>query len=439
MSKQSTTPIDELLDQIVLCETGMPVRAMERVLAHGVDAVPAILQALEFWDGDPEADTLWLIVLLGETKSPLAVPALIAQLRATEADLLAHAAIEALAKIGAPAIPALRDVVASGDADQRLCAYAALGWIDADDAYRALEEALARDRELGDVLGMAITLHAGRASVDALLTAYRTVEPWQRGSIEEAIRAAHDRMAPAATWWSDWRLRYRRRPDYFGAFHPEWPAVVAALRQEKDVRAAGDFPPRSLEEILAAPDPDGADEPELCDDCGDPIERPMAVPMCPGTAVAVALDQLAVLASAREDSIDDVFELLDELEEEEFALRDEPEPKKARAREEREELILDVAEARASCEWLIEQGVEDVTAGHELIAGRAAELAARHGDPDGLLGAERRGGIDAPMYHVPPAPVRARAPKVGRNDPCPCGSGRKYKRCCLDADENRTL
>ena len=23
------------------------------------------------------------------------------------------------------------------------------------------------------------------------------------------------------------------------------------------------------------------------------------------------------------------------------------------------------------------------------------------------------------------------APKVGRNDPCPCGSGRKYKKCCL--------
>ena len=27
-----------------------------------------------------------------------------------------------------------------------------------------------------------------------------------------------------------------------------------------------------------------------------------------------------------------------------------------------------------------------------------------------------------------PAPVRA-APKVGRNDPCPCGSGKKYKHC----------
>ena len=26
--------------------------------------------------------------------------------------------------------------------------------------------------------------------------------------------------------------------------------------------------------------------------------------------------------------------------------------------------------------------------------------------------------------------------KVGRNDPCPCGSGKKYKNCCLDKDLN---
>jgi uncharacterized protein len=25
---------------------------------------------------------------------------------------------------------------------------------------------------------------------------------------------------------------------------------------------------------------------------------------------------------------------------------------------------------------------------------------------------------------------RRLAPKVGRNDPCPCGSGKKYKQCC---------
>ena len=26
--------------------------------------------------------------------------------------------------------------------------------------------------------------------------------------------------------------------------------------------------------------------------------------------------------------------------------------------------------------------------------------------------------------------VRNEGPKVGRNDPCPCGSGKKYKKCC---------
>jgi hypothetical protein len=26
--------------------------------------------------------------------------------------------------------------------------------------------------------------------------------------------------------------------------------------------------------------------------------------------------------------------------------------------------------------------------------------------------------------------VRREEPKVGRNDPCPCGSGKKYKKCC---------
>ncbi len=27
-------------------------------------------------------------------------------------------------------------------------------------------------------------------------------------------------------------------------------------------------------------------------------------------------------------------------------------------------------------------------------------------------------------------PLRREQPKVGRNDPCPCGSGKKYKKCC---------
>lgn len=36
------------------------------------------------------------------------------------------------------------------------------------------------------------------------------------------------------------------------------------------------------------------------------------------------------------------------------------------------------------------------------------------------------------LYRPGMAPVIpiARAAKVGRNDPCPCGSGRKHKKCC---------
>ncbi len=30
----------------------------------------------------------------------------------------------------------------------------------------------------------------------------------------------------------------------------------------------------------------------------------------------------------------------------------------------------------------------------------------------------------------PQGPVVRKNPKVGRNEPCPCGSGKKYKRCC---------
>ena len=32
-------------------------------------------------------------------------------------------------------------------------------------------------------------------------------------------------------------------------------------------------------------------------------------------------------------------------------------------------------------------------------------------------------------------PWHREEPKVGRNDPCPCGSGKKYKKCCGQGEE----
>ena len=42
----------------------------------------------------------------------------------------------------------------------------------------------------------------------------------------------------------------------------------------------------------------------------------------------------------------------------------------------------------------------------------------------------RVGGDDAELKTV-----RRDEPKVGRNDPCPCGSGKKYKKCHMPIDE----
>jgi len=45
--------------------------------------------------------------------------------------------------------------------------------------------------------------------------------------------------------------------------------------------------------------------------------------------------------------------------------------------------------------------------------------------PSSFARREAQGGVDAAVKTV-----KRPAAKVGRNDPCPCGSGRKYKKCC---------
>ncbi len=43
---------------------------------------------------------------------------------------------------------------------------------------------------------------------------------------------------------------------------------------------------------------------------------------------------------------------------------------------------------------------------------------------------QQRAAAQAPQGEVKVKQIRLEGPKVGRNDPCPCGSGKKYKRCC---------
>jgi hypothetical protein len=46
--------------------------------------------------------------------------------------------------------------------------------------------------------------------------------------------------------------------------------------------------------------------------------------------------------------------------------------------------------------------------------------------------------LASPTPQPPPAAARrapSAGPRAGRNDPCPCGSGKKYKKCHLPIDE----
>ena len=48
---------------------------------------------------------------------------------------------------------------------------------------------------------------------------------------------------------------------------------------------------------------------------------------------------------------------------------------------------------------------------------------------------EARGEIETVDYdHGYTEPFVRDTPKTGRNDPCPCGSGKKYKKCCLNSN-----
>ena len=51
-------------------------------------------------------------------------------------------------------------------------------------------------------------------------------------------------------------------------------------------------------------------------------------------------------------------------------------------------------------------------------------------DVDGSLLPGAAGGRSAEEVKLPKVTIRREGPKVGRNDPCPCGSGKKYKKCC---------
>jgi hypothetical protein len=431
MTASAAETIEALIETITTWPVGMPVRAMEQVLARGAAAAPAVREALARWADDPDRDALWLVVLLGELRDPETVGPLADLLRSDNTEL-PLAAVEALVKIGPPALPALLEAARAPEPVVRVYGYAGLGWTPDDQGYATLVAALAADPELADAAAMALA-DLGRAeAIPALYEAYRRGPAWQRIELEDALRHLHWRRQEPPPWARDWRLRCRRDPRT-GVIPTSWAWVAAVMLGHAERKAERvTIPLRALEEIVSEP-PEPDEPPETCEECGAPVERPTGLPVCPETALPIAMRQHDFLGQARDDGIDDLFVLLDDLDDWLWELLDGEEgaaftagEKTAReetadeetADEETADERDDIRFRRETCEWLIGQGIEDVSAARARLLAEAGRLAHRHGDPHRF-------------FITPPVVL---GPRPGRNDPCPCGSGRKYKRCCLDRD-----
>jgi preprotein translocase subunit SecA len=83
----------------------------------------------------------------------------------------------------------------------------------------------------------------------------------------------------------------------------------------------------------------------------------------------------------------------------------------------------------------IEERVTDIIFKVHLEAGARARSVwqvsqTAHDQVGQFAMAERqRAAAQAPQGEVKVKQIKLEGPKVGRNDPCPCGSGKKYKKC----------
>lgn len=85
-------------------------------------------------------------------------------------------------------------------------------------------------------------------------------------------------------------------------------------------------------------------------------------------------------------------------------------------------------------------GWQDVRGRLDLPIGTAPDLDTRYPerapyippawDMPFPVASEPQAGVTSSLPREPVPTYRRETPKVGRNDPCPCGSGKKYKKCC---------
>lgn len=79
---------------------------------------------------------------------------------------------------------------------------------------------------------------------------------------------------------------------------------------------------------------------------------------------------------------------------------------------------------------VVNGGADDQTGEVEYVARFRYKGQNRIHHERSVFARDDRGAWQVVGGETNPKPEQRRVVKVGRNDPCPCGSGKKYKKCC---------
>ena len=404
-----------LIESIAKLDTAAwPIQEMKEVIAFGTQAAGPVVSCLK--EGEP-ADELPFIVILGMIGSPETVPALIDYMKDIRKSAEAAAAEEGLARIGAPAFSALREIAEyNTSVPARVMAYGALGYMQLSEAYEFLSQRFDADPDAADAVAMALSLYGIKEDVDRLYARYASLPPgFMRNNFEEAVHfCAHPDAMGIQPLKEEWSIRYRRLPE-LDHFPVPSPFELIALLHAGQPRQEDDEPVKKLEDIVSHREMEGYD---ACS-CGESYEEE---PMENRTGIAVCFEDLPTIIMFQKSllnvymdngclTVQQAYDFLDTFYD---RIADEKDEKQQGQQEE----VYNIGCATA--DYLLRRGIHELSKGREKLESIERLVMDEY--------KERFGHYPSDELFSGLTDETAEGP--GRNDPCPCGSGKKYKKCC---------
>ncbi|MFA6029825.1 MAG: HEAT repeat domain-containing protein [Elusimicrobiota bacterium] len=423
--------IETLIQNIMDQEVGYPIEGMRALIAKG-EAAAAPLQAAVL----KRAEEKWfnpvpLLVVLGELRTAAALPFFIERLKASKDEVVLDAVSDAISKLGEKALPSVVKLLEDGEPGAKYWALATLGRI-GKTAIPHLRAALKKYPEHAGVIALSLGKLDDKSVLEELKAIYVALR--EDSPCHEDVGDAIGHLSGAEPFTHEqlnlhpWVTLWRPRP-VFG-----WTPSATAARvgyivwdEHRQGRVPKDRPAkRPLAEVLKpCTDPHHHHHGEEgdCAECGRKIRRVAGLAVCPDNAFGSTLHQEDLLQQCLKHGLKTIPQALDDLDDEVITDAHEWED----FGDERQDAWL---LAQHTFEFLLLEGCDDLQAGIEKLRALRAGLGKLWGLPQEEFYDDELKALEANIAAGRGITVQRDAAKIGRNDPCPCSSGKKYKKCC---------